>query len=315
MKALVTGGAGFIGSSVVDLLIENKHTVIVVDNLLTGKKKNLNNRAKFYEVDICDRDKLHKIFLREKPQIVFHLAAQVDVTKSISQPCLDAEVNIIGSLNVLEAGKRCGIKKIIYSNSGGAGSGEPQYLPIDEKHPIEPMAHYGVSKHTVEHYLKIYSDMHGIRFTSLRYANIYGPRQDPYGEGGVVAIFSNKLLNNIRPVIFGDGKQTRDFMYVGDVARINLLCIEKADGQILNVGTGLETKVNDLFKIIKEITRSGLEPIYAKDRKGEIRRSVLGIGSLKKVLSWKPQTSLREGLEKTVEYFMAFKTIESVKND
>lgn len=303
MKVLVTGAAGFIGSSVTDLLIENKHTVIAVDNLLTGKSGNLNPSAKFYEVDICDRERLERVFMFERPEIVFHLAAQVDVTKSIDQPCLDAQSNVIGSLNVLEAGRKYGMRKIVYSNSGGAGSGEPQYLPIDEEHPIEPMSHYGVSKHTVEHYLKIYSGIYGIRFVSLRYANIYGPRQDPYGEGGVVAIFSHKLLNNIRPVIFGDGNQTRDFMYVRDVARVNLLCIDKADDQILNVGTGRETSVNDLFRMMKEATRSDLEPIYAQERKGEIRRSVLGVERMKRILSWQPEIDLNNGLISTIDYF------------
>jgi len=303
MKALVTGGAGFIGSNIVDLLIKNKYDVAVADNLSTGKKDNLNPKAKFYNLDICDRDKLNEVFLKQRPEIIFHLAAQVDVVKSISQPYLDAQINIIGSLNVLEAARGCGVKKIIYSNSGGAGSGEPRYLPIDEAHPIDPMAHYGVSKHTVEHYLKINMDLYGIKFTSLRYANIYGPRQDPYGEGGVVAIFYNKLLNNQRPKIYGDGEQTRDFMYVKDVARVNLLCMDSADDRILNVGTAQETSVNKLFSMIKKITGSSLEPVYAEERKGEIKRSVFDIGLIKKTLSWSPAVSLEEGLKETVDYF------------
>jgi len=302
MKALVTGGAGFIGSHLVDLLLNNKTDVIVVDNISTGKLENLSSKAKFHKIDICDENMLNSIFSAECPDIVFHLAAQVDVIRSISEPQLDAEVNIIGSLNLLEMCRKHKVKKIIYSNSGGAGSGEPQYFPIDENHPIEPMSHYGVSKHTVEHYLKIYKDLYGIEFTSLRYANIYGPRQDPFGEGGVVAIFSNKLLNHERPNIFGDGKQTRDFMFVKDIAMINLLCIDKADGQILNIGTGTETSVNDLFFMIRNIVDVDLEPVYCKERKGEIRKSVFDVRKMRELLL-NTTVDLKEGLKETIEFF------------
>jgi UDP-glucose 4-epimerase len=259
--------------------------------------------AVFYKADIRDKKKIDSIFSMVRPRVVFHLAAQVDVTRSTKEPYIDAEINIIGSLNILEACRLHGVKKIVYSNSGGAGSGEPQYLPIDEEHPIEPMAHYGASKHTVEHYLKIYSGLYGVRFTSLRYANIYGPRQDPYGEGGVVAIFANKMLNGTRPAIFGDGYQTRDFTFVEDVARANLLSIGRADGRILNIGTGRQTSVNVLFRMIKKIIGSSLDPVYAGERKGEIRKSVLGIGNAKKALGWAPETGLEEGVRKTVAYF------------
>jgi len=306
MKCLVTGGAGFIGSHIVDLLIEKNNEVVVVDNLLTGNKRNLNPKAVFYEVDICDKEELNKIFLEEKPEIIFHVAAQVDVTKSMKIPALDAEINIIGSLNILELCRKYNIKKIIYSNSGGAGSGEPQYFPIDENHPIEPMSHYGVSKHTVEHYLEVYKHLYSLKYVSLRYANIYGPRQDPYGEGGVVAVFINKLLNNEQPEIFGDGNQTRDFMYVGDIAEVNLLCINKADNKILNVGIGNEININELFLILKKIINSDLDPIHTEKRKGEIYRSVFNIDKLKKELSWEPKISLNEGLRKTIDYFKNF---------
>jgi len=306
MKILVTGGAGFIGSHIVDLLIQNNHDVIVVDSLLTGKDSNINPESKFYNADIRNKLDLDKIFIKENPEIVFHAAAQVDVQKATKDPYFDAQVNILGSLNVLELSKKYNVRKIIYSNSGGAGSGEPQYLPIDENHPIKPMSHYGASKHTVEHYLDIYRELYGLKYTSLRYANIYGPRQDPYGEGGVVAIFSNKLLHNEQPKIFGDGNQTRDFMYVEDVAEANLLCIDKADNNILNVGTGKETTINELFLKIKEITNSILEPIYTDRRLGDIYRSVFNIEKLKKELDYEPKTSLEEGLRKTIEYFKKF---------
>jgi UDP-glucose 4-epimerase len=303
MKTLVTGGAGFIGSNLVDLLIQNDHDVIIIDNLLTGKEANLNGNAKFYNADVRNKLDLDKIFKKENPEIIFHLAAQVDVQKAIKDPYFDAQINILGSLNVLELAKKYNIKKIIYSNSGGAGSGEPQYLPIDEDHPIKPMSHYGVGKHTAEHYLDVYRELYGLTYTSLRYANIYGPRQDPYGEGGVVAIFSNKLLHNEQPKIFGDGNQTRDFMYVGDVAKVNLLCIDSADNKILNVGTGVEITINDLFNKVKKITKSNLDPIYLDKRPGDIYRSVFNIDKLKRELNYEPRTSLEDGLIKTIEYF------------
>lgn len=303
MKCLITGGAGFIGSHLADLLIEKNHEIIVIDNLSKGKKDYVNSSSKFFEIDICDKESLKKVFFEEKPEIVFHLAAQASVIVSTEDPSFDAKVNILGSLNILELCREFGVKKIIYSNSGGAGSGEPQYIPIDENHPIEPMCHYGISKHTVEHYLNIYHKLYGINYVSLRYANIYGPRQDPYGEGGVIAIFTNKLLNNEKPTIYGDGNQTRDFMYVGDVAEINLLCMNNVNNKILNVGTEIETSVNDIFFGLKEIMDSNLDPVYADKRKGEIERSVLNITKLKQEFSWEPKVMLKEGLRKTVDSF------------
>jgi len=303
MKCLVTGGAGFIGSHVVDLLIQEGHDVSVVDNLSTGSENNLNSSSRLFETDIRDVKRLESIFYSERPDVVFHLAAQVDVGKSMRIPIEDAEINILGSLNVLEACRKSGVKKVIYSNSGGAGSGEPQYFPVDEDHPISPMSHYGVSKHTVEHYLEVYRDLHGLKFTSLRYANIYGPRQDPFGEGGVVAIFSRKLLDEESPVIFGDGNQTRDFMYVGDVAKVNLLCMEGADNLILNVGTGSEISVNDLFFKLRGIEDSEIPVIYGSAREGDIYRSVLGISLLQKEFPGFQFEDLSQGLMKTMEWF------------
>ena len=303
MKCLVTGGAGFIGSHVVDLLVQKGHDVSVIDNLSTGNQDNLNLDSRFFEADIRDVEKLESIFSSERPEIVFHLAAQVDVGKSMKIPIEDAEINILGSLNVLEACKKYGVKKVIYSNSGGAGSGEPQYFPVDEEHPISPMSHYGVSKHVVEHYLEVYHHLHGLKFTSLRYANIYGPRQDPFGEGGVVAIFSRKILDGKSPVIFGNGNQTRDFMYVGDVAKINLLCVEGADNLILNVGTGKEISINSLFSKLKEIEDSKIPVIYGSAREGDIYRSVLGIDLLQKEFPSFQFEDLSQGLMKTMEWF------------
>ena len=303
MKVLVTGGAGFIGSHIVDKLVGRGDEVIVIDNLSTGKKENLNAKAKFYEVSITDSKKLEQIFAREKPEFVIHQAAQVDVTRSVKDPVFDAQVNIIGGLNLLEACRKFGVKKIVYGNSGGAGSGEPQYLPVDEKHPIKPLCPYGVSKHTLEHYLEIYSQLHGLKYTSLGYANVYGPRQDPFGEGGVIAIFAHKLIHNEAPKIFGDGEQTRDFVYVGDIADANLLALKKGDNSLFTVGTGEEISINNLFKLMKELCKSKLEAKHVAARKGEIIRSVLSNDRIKKELGWQPGTELKQGLKKTIAFF------------
>jgi len=302
MKILVTGGAGFIGSHIVDKLIARGDSVAVIDDLSTGKKENLNSKAKFYKLSIVDK-KVEQVFAKEKPDYVIHQAAQVDVTRSVKEPLYDAEVNILGSLNILECCRKYGVKKIVYANSGGAGSGEPQYLPVDEKHPIAPLCPYGVSKHTFEHYLDLYSKIHGMKYTSLRYANVYGPRQDPFGEGGVIAIFSYNLLKNQAPKIFGNGKQTRDFVFVGDVADANILSLEKGDNDYFNVSTGKEISINDLFKMIKELTGSKTNAIYAEPRKGEIMRSVLSNAKIKKATGWSPKVDLKQGLKETIAFF------------
>jgi UDP-glucose 4-epimerase len=302
VKVIVTGGAGFIGSHIVDRLVARGDSVIVIDDLSHGKRKNVNPKAKFFQISVAD-PKIEEIFKNEKPDYVVHQAAHADVTTSVKNPVFDANVNIIGSLNLLENCRKYCVKKIVYANSGGAGSGEPQYLPVDEEHPIMPLCPYGISKHTVEHYLNVYSMLYGLRYTSLRYANVYGPRQDPFGEGGVVAIFSHKLLHNEAPRIFGDGEQTRDFVYVEDVADANILTLENGDGKCLNVATATEISVNRLFEIMKEICRSSANALYVGARKGEIIRSVLSNDKIRKELGWQPKTGLKEGLAKTAEFF------------
>ena len=302
MKVLVTGGAGFIGSHIVDKLIARGDEIIIVDNLSTGKSENINKEAKFYNVDISS-DELGEVFKKEHPEYVIHLGAQVDVNKSIKDPLYDAQINIIGSLNILENCKRYGIKKIVYSNSGGAGSGEPQYLPVDENHPIDPLAPYGVSKHTVEHYLSVYHKIHGLAYVSLRYANVYGPRQDPFGEGGVVAIFCYNLMHNKPSKIFGTGEQTRDFVYVGDVADANIAALDYDKSDCFNVSTNVEITINDLYNEIKNIAEASVDPLYVDARKGDIFRSVLSCDKIKKFLKWNPQVTLNAGLKETMAFF------------
>ena len=301
-KVLVTGGAGFIGSHVVDGLIEGGHDVVILDNFRTGQRANLNPAAKLYELSIQDGG-LEELFSREKFDCVIHHAAQVSVIDSMANPMEDAEINILGSIRVIEQCRKHKVKKFIYANSGGARTGEPQYLPVDEAHPALPISPYGISKHTVEHYLFMYEKTEGFRYTSLNYANVYGPRQDPFGEGGVVAIFSRKMLDGKRPTIYGDGKQTRDFVYVKDLVRANLLALEKGDGESLNVGTGIETSVNDLFKELKKITRFTGDAIYGPARSGEILRTYTKIDRIRKGLGWQPESSLSKGLAETVESF------------
>lgn len=303
MKVLVTGGAGFIGSNVVDGLIEAGYEVVVVDNLVTGRRENVNPKARFYEVDILSPD-LEEIFERERPNYVSHHAAQINVRRSVEDPLYDARVNVLGSVNLLELCRRYGVGKVIYASSGGAVYGEPEYLPVDEDHPIKPLSPYGVSKHAVEHYLHCYAVNYGLRYTVLRYPNIYGPRQDPRGEAGVVAIFTEKMIKGERPVIFGDGTQTRDYVYVGDIVTANLLAMEKGDGEIYNVGTAVETSVNELFRMLKEIIGVDLEPIYGAKRPGEVYRICVTNDKIYRDFGWKPQTPLKEGLEKTVEYYL-----------
>ncbi len=302
MKILVTGGAGFIGSHIVDKLVQEENEVIIIDNLSTGKKINLNPTAIFYQISITD-PKIEEIFQKHHPEFVIHQAAQVDINKAIQDPIHDATVNIIGSLNILENCRKYGVQKIVYGNSGGAGAGEPQYLPIDEIHPKQPLAHYGVSKQTVEHYLKVYHHLYGLKYTSLGYANVYGPRQDPFGEGGVIAIFSYKLLHKVPPTIFGDGKQTRDFIYVEDVAAANIIALTHGDNDCFLVGTGEEISIINLLEKLKKITKSNIKAQHQTARKGDIIKSCFNIGKIQKILGWNPSVTFDAGLQKTVEYF------------
>jgi len=302
MKILVTGGAGFIGSNVVDAYIEKGYEVIVVDDLSSGKKENLNKKAKFYKVDICDRS-LEEVFKEEKIDIVNHHAAQVDVRKSIADPALDARVNIEGSLHILESCRKYEIKKIIFASSGGVIYGECGSRPPNEDSPVSPISPYGVSKYAMECYLSSYEKIYGLKYTALRYGNVYGPRQDPYGEAGVVAIFSGKMLNSEEVNIFGDGEQVRDYVYVGDVVKANILCLESGNNEIFNIGTSKFTSVNQLFSEMKELTHYSKEAVYKPSRAGELIRSSLDVGKAEQKLGWKAEVNLREGLKKTIDFF------------
>jgi UDP-glucose 4-epimerase len=302
MKILVTGGAGFIGSNVVDAYIEQGHEVIVVDDLSSGKKQNLNNKTKFYKLDICDRS-LEEIFRKERIDIVNHHAAQVDVRKSIADPAFDARINIEGSLNILENCRKYGVKKIIFASSGGVIYGECGKFPPNEDSPVSPISPYGISKYAMERYLFTYQKIYGLKYTALRYGNVYGPRQDPYGEAGVVAIFSGKMLNEEEVNIFGDGEQVRDYVYVGDVVRANILCLEKGDNEIFNIGTGKSASVNELFLEMKRLTGYSKDAVYRPARAGELFRSSLDVAKAAKRLGWKAEVNLKEGLKKTIDFF------------
>lgn len=298
MSILVTGGAGFIGSHVVDSLISEGYDVVVLDDLSAGKKEYVNKKAKLYKSGLDDAG-LGKIFQKEKIDVVVHQAAQVSVRESLNNPIFDADVNIKGTINLLECCKEA--EKIIYASSGGAVYGEPKYLPVDEEHPIAPLSPYGISKYAAEKYLQVYNEIYGLNYAALRYGNVYGPRQDPYGEAGVVAIFANKMLHSEMPTINGDGNQTRDFVYVTDVVRANLLAIEKGKN-IYNVAAGKETSVNEIFGTIKKILNTNVEPKHAPPIRGEVRRIYLNIEKAEKELGWKPEVKLEEGIKKLLEY-------------
>jgi UDP-glucose 4-epimerase len=302
MRVLVTGGAGFIGSHVVDAFIDAGHEVAVVDNLTGGRESNLNPKARFYKVDIRSTD-LADVFAREKPEIVDHHAAQMDVRKSVADPLFDADVNVLGSLKLLELARTHGTKKVIYISTGGAVFGEPIYLPCDEDHPIDPICHYGVSKHIVEHYLHVYRYLYGLEYVVLRYPNVYGPRQNPHGEAGVVAIFTGRMLAGEPVTIFGSGEQARDFVYVRDCAQANVLAANSPKTAIYNLGSGEGTSVNLLFSQLSHIIEYSQAAQYGPARAGETSKIYLDSQRAQADLGWKMTVDLKQGLSETVEYF------------
>jgi len=304
MRILVTGGAGFIGSHVADRYINDGHRVIVVDNLTTGKLEHLNPRVQFYQLDIRDQG-MEEIFAREKPEVVNHHAAQIDVRKSVMDPLFDAGVNILGMLHLLEKALKHGVSRFLFASSGGAiyGDQPENDEPASEELPFRPMSPYGVAKATGELYLNYYKIVYGLEYVALRYGNVYGPRQDPFGEAGVVAIFTEKLLADGQPLINGDGLQTRDYVYVEDVAEANALALHPKVSGAFNIGTGVEKNVNELFLNLANVTGKSAREVHGPAKPGEQRRSVLNCARARTGLSWKAQVSFEEGLRRTVEYF------------
>lgn len=302
MKVLVTGGAGFIGSHLVDRLIQEGHEVVVVDNLSTGKRRNLNRAARFFKLDIQSW-RLERVFRNERPNVVMHLAAQMDVRKSVEDPVFDAQVNVLGTLNVLQQAVRHGVRKVVFSSSGGAIYGEQEIYPAPESHVTRPLSPYGISKLCGEQYLSYYQRVSGLQVVNLRYANVYGPRQDPDGEAGVVAIFIQKLLNNEQAIVHGNGRQTRDFVYVEDVVEANLAVMGQETQGTYNIGTGEETSINDVLRILVGHTNSTCKELHGPAKHGEQVRSVIDASKIRQELSWEPRTELSEGLKRTIDYF------------
>jgi UDP-glucose 4-epimerase len=303
MKILVTGGAGFIGSHVVDAFLEKGHTVSIIDDLSTGKERNINPRATFHRADIRDAAAVEKIFRDGGFDAICHHAAQMDVRRSVADPVFDASINVLGVLTLLEAAVRHGVRKVLFASTGGAIYGEQDYFPADELHPTRPVSPYGVAKLTTEQYLFYYRAIYGLEYVCLRYANVYGPRQNPEGEAGVVAIFVNRMLRGEQPVINGDGKQTRDYVFVGDVVRANVLALNATGSGVFNVGTGIETDVNVLFRHVRALTGSTCEEKHGEAKKGEQLRSVLNAGKITRELGWSVTIPIEEGLRHTVDYF------------
>ena len=305
MKAFVTGGAGFIGSNLVDALIARGDTVEVLDDLSTGKASNLEGAlaagAVLHEADLRDGERLAELVAAAAPDVVFHLAAQIDVRRAVADPGFDAQVNVGGTINVLEAARRAGVARIVNSSTGGAIYGDAPVIPTPEDHPAAPMEPYGQSKQAAEGYLGLYARLYGLSAVSLRYANVYGPRQDPHGEGGVVAIFCGKLAEGGTPVAFGDGRQTRDFIYVGDVVSANLAAAGSDWAGSCNVGTGTETSVIELADALRAHGNgTPFELSHAPARTGEIERSAVDPALAREVLGWRAEVALDEGLERTL---------------
>ncbi len=305
MKILVTGGAGFIGSNVADAFIDAGHDVIIVDNLSTGQLSNINPKAKFIQKSITDD--LSDLFDKEKFDIVNHHAAQIDVRKSVSDPIFDANINILGSLNLLQNCVNFKVKKFMFASTGGAVYGEQEYFPADELHKAQPCSPYGISKLSIEKYLFFYNQTYDLNYTILRYANIYGPRQNPLGEAGVISIFLDKILANQQPIINGDGNQTRDYVFVKDVVDANLLTLEDKVSETYNVGTAIETNVNQLINLINDNFENKIKEVHGEAKAGEQLRSVITSEKMFNKFQWKPATKLSDGIKATVEYFKILK--------
>ncbi|MFA5779119.1 MAG: NAD-dependent epimerase/dehydratase family protein [Elusimicrobiota bacterium] len=302
-KILVTGGAGFIASNISDAYIQAGYPVVIVDNLSTGKKENINPKAKFYNTDITDKKQIARIFEKEKPDIVNHHAAQIDVRKSVADPVFDAQTNVIGTINLLENSIRHKIKKFIFASSGGVMYGECGKILPSEKQTPRPLSPYGITKHTVEHYLEYYSETYRLKYAAFRYGNVYGPRQDPHGEAGVVAIFINRILASEPINIFGDGEQMRDYVFVSDIVNANLIALHKGENEIFNIGTGRTKSVNQLFYELSKITGYSQKPVYRPQRTGELFKSSLNVKKAEEKLGWSAEIDFNAGLKETFGYF------------
>lgn len=305
MRILVTGGAGFIGSNVADLLLESGHEVHIMDNLSTGFRENLNPRAKFLEMDIRSREASEAV-RGGGFDILCHHAAQMDVRRSVREPLFDADVNILGTISLLEAARDGGVRRVVYASTGGAVYGEPSSIPVREDHPVNPICHYGISKHTVEHYLFLYRHLYGLDYVVLRYPNVYGPRQNPHGEAGVTAIFTLAYLEGRRPRINGDGEQLRDYVHVRDIARANLLAMDTDNhdipGRIFNIGWGTGRSVRELDALIRRFVGTDLLPEQGPALPEEILKISLDAGRAAAALGWEPRIGFEEGLSDLVEY-------------
>jgi UDP-glucose 4-epimerase len=307
MNCLVTGGAGFIGSNLVDALVARGDRVTVIDKLSTGKESNLESAlragAELHVADVTNADAVSAIFAAARPELVFHLAAQIDVRHSVADPADDARTNALGTIAVLEAARAVGARRLVNTSTGGALYGDADLIPTPEHHPIRPLAPYGQSKYTAEGYCELYTRLHGLSTISLRYGNVFGPRQDVHGEAGVVAIFCGCAVEGRRPTIYGDGRQTRDWVEVGDVAGANLLAAESAVTGPVNIGWGRETSVLDLLEALNEVSDRGRlpEPNFEPERPGEVRRSCLDVSRARRELGWEAKIDLREGLQRILE--------------
>ena len=303
MKILVSGGAGFIASHIADAFVAAGHDVAIIDDLSSGRRENLNPKARFHHLDVQDTAAVEDVFRRERPEVLCHHAAQMDVRRSVADPRFDARVNLIGLLNLMECGRQQGLKRVLFASTGGAIYGEQETFPAAESHVTQPLSPYGVAKLASERYLFFYHATYGISYAALRYANVYGPRQNPHGEAGVVAIFTEKLLRGEPPVINGDGKQTRDYVYVGDLVRANLAALQSDFVGAVNLGTGIETDVNTLFQLLRKEIGSSAPEQHGPAKAGEQLRSVIDNRLAQRVFGWKPEVSFADGLKQTVAYF------------
>lgn len=303
MRVLVTGGAGFIGSHVVDALLHEGHEVTIVDDLSTGRRDHLNPEARFYQASVTDFDRLAKVFANERPEFVSHHAAQKSVRHSMANPSFDALVNVVGSVNVFELSMRHGCERVVFASTSSVYS-EPVELPMSESHPVRAQSGYGTSKLAAEGYLRFYGDVYGTRHIVFRYANIYGPRQDPKGEAGVVAIFAKQILEGQHPTIYGDGAKTRDYVFISDVVSANLAAMESVNhSEVMNIGRGIQVTDYEIFDLVRRAAGSDIQPVYADKRPGEADRVSLDAVRATEALKWRPVVAPEEGIQRTVDYF------------